>query len=38
MDTTAAEQSVVGDHHDVRRRLALSVDVDDLVVARRLAP
>lgn len=37
MDTTATEQPMVEDHHDVRRRLALVIDVDDLVVARRLA-
>jgi orotidine-5'-phosphate decarboxylase len=37
MDTTAnAEVPMVDADHDVRRRLALVLDVDDLVVARRL--
>ena len=40
MDTTAnaeAEAPMVDADHDVRRRLALVLDVDDLVVARRTA-
>ncbi|QXC61882.1 orotidine-5'-phosphate decarboxylase [Aquihabitans sp. G128] len=38
MDTTAAaETPLIQADHDVRRRLALVIDVDDLVVARRLA-
>lgn len=40
MDTTAnaeAEAPLVDADHDVRRRLALVLDVDDLVVARRTA-
>src|SRR3954465_12773702 len=38
MDTTAAaETPLIQAEHDVRRRLALVIDVDDLVVARRLA-
>jgi len=38
MDSTAAaEPPLVAADHDVRRRLALVLDVDDLVVARRLA-
>ncbi|MBX3286576.1 MAG: orotidine-5'-phosphate decarboxylase [Actinobacteria bacterium] len=34
---TAAEAPLVESDHDVRRRLALVLDTDDLVVARRLA-
>ena len=37
MDTTVPEPPLVEADHDVRRRLALVIDVDDLVVARRLA-
>ena len=39
MDTTASaeEAPLVDANHDVRRRLALVLDSDDLVVARRLA-
>lgn len=37
MDPTAAEAPLVDADHDVRRRLALVLDVDDLVAARRLA-
>ncbi|MFN8019696.1 MAG: orotidine-5'-phosphate decarboxylase [Acidimicrobiales bacterium] len=38
MDTTAdAEAPLVDADHDVRRRLALVLDLDDLVAARRLA-
>lgn len=37
METVAAEPALVHADHDVRRRLALVLDVDDLVVARRLA-
>lgn len=37
MDDVAAEVPLAGSDHDVRRRLALVLDVDDLVVARRLA-
>ncbi|CAN5643420.1 orotidine-5'-phosphate decarboxylase [soil metagenome] len=38
MGTTAEpEKPLVAADHDVRRRLALVIDVDDLVVARRLA-
>jgi orotidine-5'-phosphate decarboxylase len=38
MDSTAsAEAPLVDVDHDVRRRLAIVLDVDDLVVARRLA-
>lgn len=37
MDTALPDPSLVHADHDVRRRLALVLDVDDLVVARRLA-
>ncbi|HRW37009.1 MAG: orotidine-5'-phosphate decarboxylase [Acidimicrobiales bacterium] len=37
MDPTAAEAPLVDADHDVRRRLALVLDLDDLVAARRLA-
>lgn len=37
MDDVVAEEPLVGAEQDVRRRLALVLDVDDLVVARRLA-
>lgn len=37
MTDPAADAALVAAEHDVRRRLALSLDVDDLVVARRLA-
>lgn len=37
MDIAAPEQPMVEADHDVRKRLALVLDVDDLVVARRLA-
>ena len=38
MDTSAnAEAPLVDADHDVRRRLALVLDNDDLIVARRLA-
>src|SRR6478735_2345136 len=38
MDTTAnAEATMIDAEHDVRRRLALVLDVADLVVARRTA-
>ncbi len=37
MDNAVPEPPLVAADHDVRRRLALVIDVDDLVVARRLA-
>ncbi|HEX2576691.1 MAG TPA: orotidine-5'-phosphate decarboxylase [Aquihabitans sp.] len=37
MDSAAPDQPLVAADHDVRRRLAVVIDVDDLVVARRLA-
>lgn len=36
METAVPEPPMVEANHDVRRRLALVIDVDDLVVARRL--
>ncbi len=37
MENAVPEPPLVAPDHDVRRRLALVIDVDDLVVARRLA-
>lgn len=37
MDSALNEPPLIAADHDVRRRLALVIDVDDLVVARRLA-